>query len=203
MRAGGRGELGEAGVGSSQPCLMSALSLPTTGRSTNAPCATRSSRTSPSSPHTSTSTCCPSASASLSVRLVLCSLLKKGPCWNISRYKGGVRALDQPTWTRAPQPSVGEGAGKGRPAPTAALPLVCLLQNTHQSGRVGEETAGKGTGGAPLTPKTEPEELAVSQGGAAAATATAATEESSSSSEEEEPPSSPEPPAPALDAFAP
>ncbi|XP_051712027.2 zinc finger protein 687 isoform X4 [Oryctolagus cuniculus] len=68
------------------------------------------------------------------------------------------------------------------------------LKNTHQSGRVGEETAGKGTGGAPLTPKTEPEELAVSQGGAAAATATAATEESSSSSEEEEPPSSPEPP---------
>lgn len=68
------------------------------------------------------------------------------------------------------------------------------LKNTHQSGRAGEETAGKGTGGAPLTPKTEPEELAVSQGGAAAATAAAATEESCSSSEEEEPPSSPEPP---------
>ncbi|XP_040855169.1 zinc finger protein 687 isoform X2 [Ochotona curzoniae] len=62
------------------------------------------------------------------------------------------------------------------------------LKNTHQSGRV-EETAGKGPGGALLTPKPEPEELAVSQGGAAAA-----TEESSSSSEEEEVPSSPEPP---------
>nr|XP_054526884.1 zinc finger protein 687 isoform X3 [Pan troglodytes] len=65
------------------------------------------------------------------------------------------------------------------------------LKNTHQSGRL-EETAGKGAGGALLTPKTEPEELAVSQGGAAPA-----TEESSSSSEEEEVPSSPEPPRPA------
>nr|XP_012623016.1 zinc finger protein 687 isoform X3 [Microcebus murinus] len=65
------------------------------------------------------------------------------------------------------------------------------LKNTHQSGRVGEEPAGKGAGGALLTPKTEPEELAVSQGGAAPA-----TEESSSSSEEEELPSSPERPRP-------
>nr|ACA57932.1 zinc finger protein 687 (predicted) [Plecturocebus moloch] len=65
------------------------------------------------------------------------------------------------------------------------------LKNTHQSGRL-EETAGKGAGGALLTPKTEPEELAVSQGGAAPA-----TEESSTSSEEEEVPSSPEPPRPA------
>uniref|UniRef100_A0A7N9CTH2 Zinc finger protein 687 n=1 Tax=Macaca fascicularis TaxID=9541 RepID=A0A7N9CTH2_MACFA len=65
------------------------------------------------------------------------------------------------------------------------------LKNTHQSGRL-EETTGKGSGGALLTPKTEPEELAVSQGGAAPA-----TEESSSSSEEEEVPSSPEPPRPA------
>ncbi|XP_077012144.1 zinc finger protein 687 isoform X4 [Tamandua tetradactyla] len=65
------------------------------------------------------------------------------------------------------------------------------LKNTHQSGRLGEETAGKGAGGALLTPKTEPEELAVSRGGAAAP-----TEESSSSSEEEELPSSPEPPRP-------
>uniref|UniRef100_A0A8D2CCH4 Zinc finger protein 687 n=1 Tax=Sus scrofa TaxID=9823 RepID=A0A8D2CCH4_PIG len=65
------------------------------------------------------------------------------------------------------------------------------LKNTHQSGRAGEETAGKGAGGALLTPKTEPEELSVSRGGAAAP-----TEESSSSSEEEELPSSPEPPRP-------
>uniref|UniRef100_A0A8D2AQD5 Zinc finger protein 687 n=1 Tax=Sciurus vulgaris TaxID=55149 RepID=A0A8D2AQD5_SCIVU len=65
------------------------------------------------------------------------------------------------------------------------------LKNTHQSGRLGEEIAGKGAGGALLTPKTEPEELAVSRGGAAPA-----TEESSSSSEEEELPSSPEPPRP-------
>ncbi|XP_073851601.1 zinc finger protein 687 isoform X3 [Macaca fascicularis] len=65
------------------------------------------------------------------------------------------------------------------------------LKNTHQSGRL-EETTGKGSGGALLTPKTEPEELAVSQGEAAPA-----TEESSSSSEEEEVPSSPEPPRPA------
>uniref|UniRef100_A0A2K6CAZ5 Zinc finger protein 687 n=1 Tax=Macaca nemestrina TaxID=9545 RepID=A0A2K6CAZ5_MACNE len=65
------------------------------------------------------------------------------------------------------------------------------LKNTHQSGRL-EETTGKGSGGALLTPKTEPEELAVSQGGAAPA-----TEESSSSSEEEEVPSSPERPRPA------
>nr|XP_031544812.1 zinc finger protein 687 isoform X2 [Vicugna pacos] len=65
------------------------------------------------------------------------------------------------------------------------------LKNTHQSGRVGEETAGKGAGGALLTPKTEPEEMAVSRGGAAAP-----TEESSSSSEEEELPSSPSPPRP-------
>ncbi|KAM5256276.1 zinc finger protein 687 [Ctenodactylus gundi] len=63
------------------------------------------------------------------------------------------------------------------------------LKNTHQSGRLGEE---KGAGGALLTPKTEPEELAVTQGGAAPA-----TEESSSSSEEEELPSSPEPRRPA------
>lgn len=40
-----------------------------------------------------------------------------------------------------------------------------------------------------MTPKAEPEDLAVSRGGAAAP-----TEESSSSSEEEELPSSPEPP---------
>lgn len=65
------------------------------------------------------------------------------------------------------------------------------LKNTHQSGRLGEETAGKGAGGALLTPKTEPEELAVSRGGAAPP-----TEESSSTSEEEELPSSPEPPRP-------
>nr|ACC64590.1 zinc finger protein 687 (predicted) [Rhinolophus ferrumequinum] len=65
------------------------------------------------------------------------------------------------------------------------------LKNTHQSGRLGEETAAKGAGGALVTPKTEPEELAVSRGGAAPA-----TEESSSSSEEEELPSSPEPPRP-------
>ncbi|KAM9243801.1 zinc finger protein 687 isoform 4-T4 [Dugong dugon] len=64
------------------------------------------------------------------------------------------------------------------------------LKNTHQSGRLGEENSGKGAGGALLTPKTEPEELAVSRGGAAPA-----TEESSSSSEEELP-SSPEPPRP-------
>lgn len=64
------------------------------------------------------------------------------------------------------------------------------LKNTHQSGRVGEEAVGKGAGGALLTPKTEPEELAVSQ-----AEAAPATEESSSSSEEELP-SSPEPPRP-------
>ncbi|GAB1287822.1 Zinc finger protein 687 [Apodemus speciosus] len=63
------------------------------------------------------------------------------------------------------------------------------LKNTHQSGRVGEEAAGKGAGGALLTPKTEPEELAVSQ-----AEAAPATEESSSS--DEELPSSPEPPRP-------
>uniref|UniRef100_A0A8C2UID6 Zinc finger protein 687 n=1 Tax=Chinchilla lanigera TaxID=34839 RepID=A0A8C2UID6_CHILA len=61
------------------------------------------------------------------------------------------------------------------------------LKNTHQSGRLEEETPGKGAGEGLLTPKTEPEELAVSQGGAAPA-----TEESSSSSEEEELPSSPE-----------
>ncbi|KAM7054525.1 zinc finger protein 687 isoform 1-T2 [Molossus nigricans] len=66
------------------------------------------------------------------------------------------------------------------------------LKNTHQSGRLGEETAGKGAGDALLTPKAEPEELAVSRGGAAPP-----TEESSSSSEEEDLPSSPEPPRPA------
>ncbi|XP_012585451.1 PREDICTED: zinc finger protein 687 [Condylura cristata] len=66
------------------------------------------------------------------------------------------------------------------------------LKNTHQSGRAGEETAGKGAGGALLTPKAEPEELTVSRGGAAPP-----TEESSSSTEEEELPSSPEPPRPA------
>ncbi|KAM5201213.1 zinc finger protein 687 isoform 5-T6 [Hipposideros larvatus] len=65
------------------------------------------------------------------------------------------------------------------------------LKNTHQSGRLGEEPPAKGAGGALLTPKTEPEELAVSRGGAAPP-----TEESSSSSEEEELPSSPEPPRP-------
>ncbi|XP_006900169.1 PREDICTED: zinc finger protein 687 [Elephantulus edwardii] len=64
------------------------------------------------------------------------------------------------------------------------------LKNTHQSGRSEEETNGKGAGGSLLTPKTEPEELAVSRGEAAP------TEESSSSTEEEEPPSSPEPPRP-------
>ncbi|KAG8509243.1 Zinc finger protein 687 [Galemys pyrenaicus] len=65
------------------------------------------------------------------------------------------------------------------------------LKNTHQSGRAGEETAGKGAGGALLTPKSEPEELTVSRGGAAPP-----TEESSSSTEEEELPSSPSPPRP-------
>uniref|UniRef100_A0A8C5L9C0 Zinc finger protein 687 n=1 Tax=Jaculus jaculus TaxID=51337 RepID=A0A8C5L9C0_JACJA len=64
------------------------------------------------------------------------------------------------------------------------------LKSTHQSGRLGEETAGKGSGGALLTPKTEPEEVAVTQ-----AEAAPAVEESSSSSEEELP-SSPEPPRP-------
>lgn len=53
---------------------------------------------------------------------------------------------------------------------------------------MGEEAVGKGAGGALLTPKTEPEELPVSQ-----TEATPATEESSSS---EELPSSPEPPRP-------
>ncbi|KAF6076375.1 zinc finger protein 687 [Phyllostomus discolor] len=62
------------------------------------------------------------------------------------------------------------------------------LKNTHQSGRLGEETPGKGAGDALTTPKAEPEELTVSRGGAAPA-----TEESSSTSEEEELPSSPEP----------
>ena len=81
--------------------------------------------------------------------------------------------------------------GKARPSPQTATRLVSLSQNTHQSGRPGEETAGKGAGGALLTPKTEPEELAVSRAGTAAP-----TEESSSTSEEEEPPSSPEPPRP-------
>lgn len=68
------------------------------------------------------------------------------------------------------------------------------LKSTHQPGRAEEEEAapGKGAGGALLTPKAEPEELAVSQGGAAPA-----SEESSSSSEEEELPSSPEPRRPA------
>lgn len=84
-----------------------------------------------------------------------------------------------------------EDSGKARPSPTTAIPFVSLSQNTHQSGRLGEETAGKGAGGALLTPKTEPEELAVSRGGAAPP-----TEESSSTSEEEELPSSPEPPRP-------
>lgn len=65
------------------------------------------------------------------------------------------------------------------------------LKNTHQSGLLGEETAGKGAGAALLTPKTEPEELAVSREGVAPP-----TEESSSSSEEEELPSSPDPPRP-------
>ncbi|XP_029802781.1 zinc finger protein 687 isoform X2 [Suricata suricatta] len=65
------------------------------------------------------------------------------------------------------------------------------LKNTHQSGRPGEDTAGKGAAGALTAPKAEPEELAVSRGGAAAP-----TEESSSSSEEEELPSSPSPPRP-------
>ncbi|XP_025838889.2 zinc finger protein 687 isoform X3 [Vulpes vulpes] len=65
------------------------------------------------------------------------------------------------------------------------------LKNTHQAGRPGEDSAGKGAAGALTSPKAEPEELAVSRGGAAAP-----TEESSSSSEEEELPSSPEPPRP-------
>ncbi|XP_077628755.1 zinc finger protein 687 isoform X2 [Crocuta crocuta] len=65
------------------------------------------------------------------------------------------------------------------------------LKNSHQSGRPGEDTAGKGAVGAPTAPKAEPDELAVSRGGAAAP-----TEESSSSSEEEELPSSPSPPRP-------
>ncbi|XP_020860667.1 zinc finger protein 687 isoform X2 [Phascolarctos cinereus] len=66
------------------------------------------------------------------------------------------------------------------------------LKNSHQAGRLGEEAGGKGTGGTLLTPKPEPEELALSRGRAGPP-----TEESSSSSEEEEPPSSPEPPQPA------
>ncbi|XP_007485477.3 zinc finger protein 687 isoform X5 [Monodelphis domestica] len=66
------------------------------------------------------------------------------------------------------------------------------LKNSHQAGRLGEEAGGKGTGGTLLTPKPEPEELALSRGRAGPP-----TEESSSSSEEEEPPSSPEPPRPA------
>ncbi|XP_023377581.1 zinc finger protein 687 isoform X1 [Pteropus vampyrus] len=70
-------------------------------------------------------------------------------------------------------------------------PPVSSSQNTHQSGRLGEETAGKGAEGALLTPKAEPEERAVSRGGAAPP-----VEVSSSSSEEEEVPSSPEPPRP-------
>ncbi|XP_006935180.2 zinc finger protein 687 [Felis catus] len=65
------------------------------------------------------------------------------------------------------------------------------LKNTHQSGRQGEDAAGKGAAGALTTPKAEPEELAVSRGGT-----TVPTEESSSSSEEEELPSSPSPPRP-------
>lgn len=64
------------------------------------------------------------------------------------------------------------------------------LKNTHQSGRSGEETAGKGAGDTLLTPKAEPEELAVSPGGAAPPI------EELSSSTEEDPPSSPEPPCP-------
>ncbi|XP_072500901.1 zinc finger protein 687 isoform X4 [Notamacropus eugenii] len=66
------------------------------------------------------------------------------------------------------------------------------LKNSHQAGRLGEEAGGKGTGATLLTPKPEPEELALSRGRAGPP-----TEESSSSSEEEEPPSSPEPPRPA------
>lgn len=82
------------------------------------------------------------------------------------------------------------GSGKARPKPPTAICLVSL-QNTHQSGLLGEETAGKGAGAALLTPKTEPEELAVSREGVAPP-----IEESSSSSEEEELPSSPDPPRP-------
>lgn len=67
------------------------------------------------------------------------------------------------------------------------------LKNTHQSGRPGEETPGKGSGGALLTPKTEPEEPSESRGGAAVAPAETSSEEEE---EEEEGPSSPEPPRP-------
>ncbi|KAM9006408.1 zinc finger protein 687 isoform X4 [Sarcophilus harrisii] len=66
------------------------------------------------------------------------------------------------------------------------------LKNSHQTVRPGEEAGGKGTGGTLLTPKPEPEELALSRGRAGPP-----TEESSSSSEEEEPPSSPDLPRPA------
>ena len=75
--------------------------------------------------------------------------------------------------------------------PCNGCTLVSLSQNTHQSGRQGEDAAGKGAAGALTTPKAEPEELAVSRGGT-----TVPTEESSSSSEEEELPSSPSPPRP-------
>lgn len=90
------------------------------------------------------------------------------------------------TWgpgPRAPLPKPGP--------PLQRCPLVALSQNSHQSGRPGEDTAGKGAVGTPTAPKAEPDELAVSRGGAAAP-----TEESSSSSEEEELPSSPSPPRP-------
>ncbi|CAO2599127.1 Zinc finger protein 687 [Lemmus lemmus] len=74
--------------------------------------------------------------------------------------------------------------------PSCPLLFAQKRTNTHQSGCLGEEAVGKGAGDALLTPKTEPEELAVSR-----AEAAPATEESSSSSEEELP-SSPEPPRP-------
>lgn len=84
-----------------------------------------------------------------------------------------------------------QGLWQSQALPHNGCPLVSLSQNTHQAGRPGEDSAGKGAAGALTSPKAEPEELAVSRGGAAAP-----TEESSSSSEEEELPSSPEPPRP-------
>lgn len=83
-----------------------------------------------------------------------------------------------------------QGLWQSQALPTTAIPRVSLSQNTHQTGRSGEETAGKGAGDTLLTPKAEPEELAVSPGGAAPP-----IEELSSSSEEDLP-SSPEPPHP-------
>lgn len=84
------------------------------------------------------------------------------------------------------------GAEEGRPGTARPPPPpLSFAQNTHQSGRSGEETAGKGAEGALMNPKAEPEEQAVSRGAVAPT-----VELSSSSSEEEEVPSSPEPPRP-------